>query len=81
LILKKPNTAVRFLNNCLLPGNIGRFNPDEIEEIRYKLALGYSHIKMSAYAVRELNRILETNPSNKEAQNFLNKIESSLNSR
>lgn len=81
LILKKPNTAVRFLNNCLLPGNIGRFNPDEIEEIRYKLALAYSDIKMPAYAVRELNRILETNPSNKEAQNFLNKIESSLNSR
>ena len=75
--LGKPLVSIQYLNDCLSNSNNSeRFTPEEIEDIRYNLALAYYQVDDYKKALGELKNLLTINPSNEKAKALIKKVES-----
>ena len=65
--LGKPGLSIQYLNDCLTHNNYGaqKFNPKEVTDIYYSLALAYAQVSEFDKAKNSLRAMLNINPADK----------------
>ncbi len=76
--LGKPSLSIQYLNDCLEHNKYGaqKFNPKEVTDIYYNLALAYTQVSEYDKAKNSLHAMLNINPEDKRVAEMIRQINS-----